>query len=306
MDAHWPLAFQRSKSSSSDKQVAEALRYFISDSTYSGSSRSVDCHLLSKYDELLTTSLSNSGINNYADAVLQLISGQRNDSDSWESQLSFTDYAKSLDLSLDSGPLDDDVHIPQFVGEISIGEKPENCGDKFPCNLVAQTATFMSNNKRPLEQLPQEVQGTKFKAVDCKADSFKTAREQLIIDAAKNKNSSLGINSYGQNKKHLGPRRFTGKFCPPVVQENNITEMLYNENKNGETTARSSSKINMNEEEAEIPEELAYLDPKIVKLIMNEILDSNAGLTWDDIAGLQFVKKTIKEIIVLPMLRPYV
>jgi len=43
MDAHWPLAFQRSKSSSSDKQVAEALRYFISDSTYSGS-RSACCN----------------------------------------------------------------------------------------------------------------------------------------------------------------------------------------------------------------------------------------------------------------------
>ena len=35
-----------------------------------------------------------------------------------------------------------------------------------------------------------------------------------------------------------------------------------------------------------------------------QIMDCSASMTWDDIAGLQFAKKTIKEIIVLPMLRP--
>ena len=35
-----------------------------------------------------------------------------------------------------------------------------------------------------------------------------------------------------------------------------------------------------------------------------QIMDHGPPLTWDDIAGLEFAKKTIKEIVVWPMLRP--
>lgn len=35
-------------------------------------------------------------------------------------------------------------------------------------------------------------------------------------------------------------------------------------------------------------------------------MDTSAPLDWADIAGLEFAKKTIKEIIILPMLRPLV
>ena len=35
-------------------------------------------------------------------------------------------------------------------------------------------------------------------------------------------------------------------------------------------------------------------------------MDHGPAIAWDDIAGLEFAKKTIKEIVVWPMLRPYV
>ena len=35
-------------------------------------------------------------------------------------------------------------------------------------------------------------------------------------------------------------------------------------------------------------------------------MDHGPAVTWDDIAGLEFVKKTVKEIVIWPMLRPYV
>lgn len=35
-----------------------------------------------------------------------------------------------------------------------------------------------------------------------------------------------------------------------------------------------------------------------------QIMDHSAPVQWDDIAGLQFAKATIKEIVVWPMLRP--
>jgi len=33
-------------------------------------------------------------------------------------------------------------------------------------------------------------------------------------------------------------------------------------------------------------------------------MDNGPTMTWDDVAGLEFAKKTIKEIVVWPMLRP--
>jgi SpoVK/Ycf46/Vps4 family AAA+-type ATPase len=33
-------------------------------------------------------------------------------------------------------------------------------------------------------------------------------------------------------------------------------------------------------------------------------MDHRPQMDWDDIAGLEFAKKTIKEIVVWPMLRP--
>jgi SpoVK/Ycf46/Vps4 family AAA+-type ATPase len=54
----------------------------------------------------------------------------------------------------------------------------------------------------------------------------------------------------------------------------------------------------------ELDEKYKHLDQKMVELIMCEIMDHGPTLTWDDIAGLEFAKTTIKEIVVWPMLRP--
>lgn len=42
----------------------------------------------------------------------------------------------------------------------------------------------------------------------------------------------------------------------------------------------------------------------MVELIKAEIMDSGPSIDWDDIAGLQVAKNSIKEAIVWPMLRP--
>ena len=46
------------------------------------------------------------------------------------------------------------------------------------------------------------------------------------------------------------------------------------------------------------------LDPRMVELIENEIMERQIKITWDDIAGLELAKKNIQEIIIWPMLRP--
>ena len=51
-------------------------------------------------------------------------------------------------------------------------------------------------------------------------------------------------------------------------------------------------------------ERLKNVDPKMVELIRSEIMDNGVSVGWDDIAGLEFVKRIVKEIVVFPMLRP--
>ncbi|KII68362.1 Fidgetin-like protein 1 [Thelohanellus kitauei] len=53
----------------------------------------------------------------------------------------------------------------------------------------------------------------------------------------------------------------------------------------------------------DIPE-IKGVDKKLVELILNDVVDKGSPITWDDIAGLEFAKKTIEEIIIWPMVRP--
>lgn len=57
------------------------------------------------------------------------------------------------------------------------------------------------------------------------------------------------------------------------------------------------------EEEEEDPR-YKNIDSKMVEMVKNEIMDQGDPVDWDDIAGLEFAKKTVKEIVVLPLKRP--
>lgn len=50
--------------------------------------------------------------------------------------------------------------------------------------------------------------------------------------------------------------------------------------------------------------EVPNVDPKLVEMIMNEMLDCSPGEDWDDIAGLHFAKRCVMEAVVWPMKRP--
>ncbi|XP_063680453.1 fidgetin-like protein 1 [Bolinopsis microptera] len=65
-----------------------------------------------------------------------------------------------------------------------------------------------------------------------------------------------------------------------------------------------ASKEEEEEDEEWEDERMKGVDKKLAKLILNEIMDKGLTLGWDDISGLEFAKKTIKEIVVWPMLRP--
>ncbi|XP_013786894.2 fidgetin-like protein 1 isoform X2 [Limulus polyphemus] len=133
--------------------------------------------------------------------------------------------------------------------------------------------------------------------------SFRTARVQLDIDNHKKFNTrykSKGYSSseYGVSRKVLGSSRGpASKFVPPVTskstsEENEKCSLLQN------LPGGNPSSVNITDER------LKNIDPKMIEIMMNEIMDHGPPVTWDDIAGLEFAKKTIMEIVVWPMLRP--
>lgn len=123
--------------------------------------------------------------------------------------------------------------------------------------------------------------------------NFRSAREQFIVDQQK-KHSHQGQrgspgNVFTITKKCLGANRSRGassKFISPMPRQ------------------EEDLKDNTPKDMQPVDERLKNFEPKIIELIMSEIMDHGPPVAWDDIAGLEFAKATIKEIVVWPMLRP--
>lgn len=71
-----------------------------------------------------------------------------------------------------------------------------------------------------------------------------------------------------------------------------------------QTSKRKSSEESKFEEDKYQDERYKNLDPRMIEQIEGEILEKNTHVTWDHIAGLSSAKKTIKELIILPLMRP--
>ncbi|XP_071507939.1 fidgetin-like protein 1 [Diadema antillarum] len=149
-------------------------------------------------------------------------------------------------------------------------------------------------------------------AGDAGGGAFRSARDQLHINNQKKfGNRGGGANGlssgYGSNRKVLGVTRRgpNSKFVPPVMNkeegDNNRMSGYKPPGRNGGSGQGLSSN---NKEQEPVDERLMNIDPKMVELIMSEIMDHGPPINWDDIAGLEFAKNTIKEIVVWPMLRP--
>ncbi|BES96820.1 Vps4 C terminal oligomerisation domain [Nesidiocoris tenuis] len=138
---------------------------------------------------------------------------------------------------------------------------------------------------------------------------FRTAYQQLKIDNRKkfgNSGDSIGrghMSEGGSNGYH--PAKFIKKTLggKGVVNSRFVSPLLSNSTNNDEKNARKPSGPELQEDE-EVDERLKNIEPRMIELIKNEIMDCGSRITWDDIAGLHFAKTTIQEIVVWPMLRP--
>ncbi|KAM7311270.1 fidgetin-like protein 1 [Ixodes scapularis] len=124
------------------------------------------------------------------------------------------------------------------------------------------------------------------------APAFMTAREQLIKEQQKSHSGRDGLpaRSIGSSSKTLGGKRtLSSRFVLPLARADTDT---------------GSSSGGLSGCSSDLPDELKNVDPKMVELIRNEIMDQGPSVHWDDIAGLEFAKQSVKEMVVWPMLRP--
>ncbi len=152
-----------------------------------------------------------------------------------------------------------------------------------------------SNRNSFPSQGEQEPRGRGRRGEEGVSTNFRSAREQFIVDQQK-KHSHQGQRGSAANvaaitKRCLGanrPRGASSKFVSPMPRQEE----------------EGNSKENAPQDMQPVDERLKNFEPKIIELIMSEIMDHGPPVAWDDIAGLEFAKATIKEIVVWPMLRP--
>ena len=137
------------------------------------------------------------------------------------------------------------------------------------------------------------------KAGSCEVPTFRPASHQLAEDRARRGERRDGItaSSYGSSKRQLGAKPgnlVAAAFKPPVKNSHNVSDVQHStgaprpsDGPDGETDPRYKN-----------------IDPKMVEMIENEIMEIGEPVEWDDIAGLEFAKATVKEIVVYPLLRP--
>ncbi|KAI1297029.1 hypothetical protein EDD11_007252 [Mortierella claussenii] len=159
---------------------------------------------------------------------------------------------------------------------------------------------------------------------------FITAKEQMVIEEQQqeekrsnhylnrsgynaptltpynNNGNSNSSNNYGNGNaatqgaaatlksKILGTKR--AKFKSPINRSGS--------NENNDEIAKTGQSKSANKTDEPVDERLRNIDPKMIEAINNEIMESLPVVSWEDISGLEHAKKTIKETITWPMLRP--
>ena len=141
-------------------------------------------------------------------------------------------------------------------------------------------------------------------------------------------NNSADSSAAQQQRRTLG-NRGGRKFIPPLQRRNDDDDSSIKRdvgcyNLNNAAVKRNVSGGGSGGGNGEpVDERLKNIEPRMIEMITNEVyfvglyrvcindallqmLDRSPQVDWEDIAGLEHAKKSIKEIVVWPMLRPYV
>lgn len=141
---------------------------------------------------------------------------------------------------------------------------------------------------------------------------FRTAQSKLLQDK-RNRNKRSGMSGDGEHRG--APREQDGGM--PSANLRQVGRAVFGAKRGrlgaprsglsaprGAQGARTSAQPSREEPVRDDLPEIPNVEPKLVEMIMNEMLDQSPGVDWDDIAGLHFAKRCVMEAIVWPMKRP--
>lgn len=208
------------------------------------------------------------------------------------------------------------VHRPNAPSKWSkyVSSDAQRCDDA--ATTESQTDVYAA--KRPRHEPDDEAIATQPSTTQSPFVSahseFKTAREQLLLSERQrnerapiqNAPTASTTDAIAPLRKSLGSRRsaVTSRFVSPLMQTHAPTPARITVEQPTPTAAAAATA-----DDDDVHPRLKHIDPKMVELIRSEIMHSGVGddqrpIGWDDIAGLQYAKQTIREAVVWPMLRP--
>ncbi|XP_037280415.2 fidgetin-like protein 1 [Rhipicephalus microplus] len=266
------------------------------------------------------------GLNNFSSAVTHSAQTSKNYADQWRSQLvklsdeellkflpegtrngqpGMDDATDEYEVLVEimkrkplvpkkSGSLPDRSELSQSLREVEAAGVAELPLRNTPTNGAAPPSKYFADNSRRTTSerfkngVHQKGRPNSSESVPSGAPTFLTAREQLQFEQQKNNGGQ------GRTKTLGGKRTLTSQFVQPLLRSN--------ENNSGSPSIGSTvANCNSGVEECEA---LKNIDAKLIELVKSEIMDNGPGVHWDDIAGLEFAKQSVKEMVVWPMLRP--
>ncbi|KAH9260848.1 hypothetical protein BASA81_001315 [Batrachochytrium salamandrivorans] len=131
--------------------------------------------------------------------------------------------------------------------------------------------------------------------------SFTTAKTRLL-GASFSSNDSNNNNNGGGDEP--GPKQFKPPLMRPSSSNNGNMRGSFNVKNSIQRHSQGPSPAPAVPPEEEVHPRLKGIDPELVQRIENDILESGETVTFDDIAGLDFAKQCIEEMVVWPMRNP--
>lgn len=131
--------------------------------------------------------------------------------------------------------------------------------------------------------------------------SFTTAKTRLMGSSF-----SSNDNSGGGGGDEPGPKQFKPPLMRPSGNSNmrgsfNVKNSIQRHSQGPSSAAPPAAAA---APEEDVHPRLKGIDPELVQRIENDILESGETVTFDDIAGLDFAKQCIEEMVVWPMRNP--
>ncbi|KAF9439232.1 hypothetical protein BGZ76_008599 [Entomortierella beljakovae] len=194
----------------------------------------------------------------------------------------------------------------QAVGSVMSVGGDSISGAPARSNVTAHPTTFQSLPSTPQRRVPQNFSHSSsdepvFNVVTApKPVTTAPYRRSLPNNGPigqSSPSSSAGIG--GRSTSHSSPSRTNVSTRPGMITGSRKKPAV---GSHGAQTSTGNPSV-LTDTKNKISK-LKNVDSKLANMILDEVLIDGAAVTWDDIAGLSFAKQALKEIVILPALRP--